>query len=1073
MRTADIEFINIENADKTGVGSTLVANDTLVFFNLHGIKDHELEEILDYKSFTYRSWKEGKKTIYFVFKYGYGLDSKVIYCSAGFSSILIRLLQNKYGYTINGKELYRAKEITRLPNMKFSLWDFQRDAIQKWIDNGCYGILACPTASGKCCKYNTLILTDNGLIKIRDLVKGISNIRYNKESLDYYMKDGKLDDEKANVISVKGNSDYSIELKKFKILNKYDMGITDTITIKTKIGIEISGTLDHKVVIIDNNGNLFFKMLKDITTDDNIAIAYNTNVYNQNPLKLNHQFTDISIYAVYSNIVKNVEYMNKDIARLLGYAISEGNVSGNSFVITTFDEEMQNDIINICNKIGLNTCYILDGDKNNGNPSGIAISSVMFIDFIRHLGYIDLSKNKEIPWSILQSNKECQIEFLKGLFDGDGTVGHENIDRYNESEYKNASTVEYDSSSYELCRQLQLMLLNIGIICRLHTKKGSMIEYKGELKTYEESYRLSIYGSEVLIYAKEIGFILTRKKEVLNEIIKTLENRKVLHSEIVYPNIHEKLSILNQKLIERGREGSLFINLKVKYPSGTVLVEKTRFSCTSYLKHYNFKQMWSYVSGKRFPCKDTLEYILKIFEPVKDNNWIYLNELKNKFIFVKVESITKGKEHVYDMTIDEVHSYIGNCIVNHNSIIGCSIIKKMNVRTIILCHTADLLINVWYNYLIQQFGEEIKDRIGIIGGGLSNKDRKMMRIIDNDFNANIKKDIVIATSQSLLAGNKLPELGKEHFGLMITDETHHYSAEQFKKVASAVRSAYRLGLSATLKRPDGLSPIFYALLGDVRYRIGIKELAKKGLLVEPIFYSIIIEDEEACSKIRNCNYKLLEYSRYVKKVSGSSELKFRYILGLCQSLKSKGRKFMLYTDFVNKSGIDEDGTFDAESVYTRDDYVKGLLELKIKTIGVSSEMSGMQRQMIFNKLGNNELDGIVFGSLGNEGINIPSVDSIIMCNATASTIRFPQRCGRAMRLYKNKTNCYIYEILLNTPKEIQWSEDNFLEYSEQGFKKEKIYVNNDGYLIKKDIKLQQTQQLQQLHQNKELGNLII
>ena len=688
MRVADIEFINCDNAEKTGVGTTLVTNDTLVFFNLHGINDKELEEILNYKSFTYRSWKEGKKTIYFVFKYGYGTDSKVIYCSAGFSSILIRLLQNKYNYTINGKELYRAKEISRLPQMKNSLWDFQRDAVEKWIENGCYGLLVCPTASGK-------------------------------------------------------------------------------------------------------------------------------------------------------------------------------------------------------------------------------------------------------------------------------------------------------------------------------------------------------------------------------------------------------------------------------------------------------------------------------------------------------------------------------------SFIGISIIKKMNVRTIILCHTSDLLINVWFNYLIDQFGEEIKDRIGIIGGGLTNKDRKMMRIIDNDFNANIKKDIVIATSQSLLAGNKLSELGKEHFGLMITDEClpydtlintskgvykigelykwylndnmkndvldmttksldfnrtiitnkhfipkktsfkkmyeielingikfkasenhkcltcydkglikyeeikniknigylnkksekiefanvinkhhisneqgydleiltdnndnnhnyfiknevnvhncHHYSAEQFKKVSSAVRSMYRLGLSATVHRNDGLSPIFYALLGDVRYRIGIKELAKKGLLVEPIFYSIIIEDIEACNKIANCKYKLLEYSRYVKKVSGSSELKFRYILGLCQSLQSKGRKFMLYTDFVNKSGIDEDGVFNAESVYTRNDYVKSLLELKIKVIGISSEMSGLERQSIFNKLGKNELDGIVFGSLGNEGINIPAVDSIITCNATASNIRFAQRCGRSMRLYKNKKNCFIYEVLLNVEKELKWSDDNFFEYKEQGFKKEKIYVNNDGYQIKKEI----------------------
>jgi hypothetical protein len=66
-----------------------------------------------------------------------------------------------------------------------------------------------------------------------------------------------------------------------------------------------------------------------------------------------------------------------------------------------------------------------------------------------------------------------------------------------------------------------------------------------------------------------------------------------------------------------------------------------------------------------------------------------------------------------------------------------------------------------------------------------------------------------------------------------------------------------------------------------------------------------------------------------------------------------------------------------------------------------------------------------------------------------------------MRLYKSqnpitkvwttKENCYVYEILLNVKKELQWSQKNFLEYEQQGFSKELINVNNDGYLIKNDI----------------------
>jgi superfamily II DNA or RNA helicase len=541
QRVADIEFVNNNNANSTGIGVSMVSIDTLVFFNLHGLRDDELEEILKFRSFTHTSWKKGKVTEYFVFNCGIRKDSKVIWCYSGFSPILIRLLQNKYGYLINGKELYRAREIEKLPDMKYKLWDFQRDAVEAWIKSGCYGILQCPTSAGK-------------------------------------------------------------------------------------------------------------------------------------------------------------------------------------------------------------------------------------------------------------------------------------------------------------------------------------------------------------------------------------------------------------------------------------------------------------------------------------------------------------------------------------SIIGCSIIKKMNTRTIILCHTSDLLINVWYNYLLEQFGDEIRNRIGIIGGGLSKKDRKLMRLEDDNFMANLRKDIVICTSQSLLAKNKLVMVGEEKFGLMIVDEIHHYSSDQFKRVAGAIRAAYRCGLTATLRRPDNLSPIFHALIGDVRYKIGIRDLIKKGLIVEPIFYSIIVDDDIACNKIRTCKYKLLEYSRYVKKVSASSKLKFNYILGLCESLKSKGRKFMLYTDFVNKSDTDENGKLlefntSQDNIYTRDDYVYELRRLGLRVIGISSEMSGVQRQTIFKKIGNGELDGIIFGALGNEGISIPAIDAVITCNSTASPIKFPQRVGRGMRLFKGKKNCYIYEILLNVPKELQWSNTNFIEYEEQGFVKEQIFVNNDGYQIKNNNQL--------------------
>lgn len=366
--------------------------------------------------------------------------------------------------------------------------------------------------------------------------------------------------------------------------------------------------------------------------------------------------------------------------------------------------------------------------------------------------------------------------------------------------------------------------------------------------------------------------------------------------------------------------------------------------------------------------------------------------------------------------------------------LGTYVTKKMSTRTIILVHSKDLLINVWFNYLVEQFGERIKEQIGIVGGGLSKKDRMLMHICGESFNENISKDIVISTGQSLL--NHLDRLGKENFGLMIVDEIHHWSSEQFNKVASVIKAPSRLGLSATILRPDGTTPMFKGLIGEVVYRISIRELASKGLLVEPTFHSIIISDEDSENKIRSCNLKMLEFARYVKTISASSKNKFSYILQLCARLKHNKSKFMLYTDFVNKGEKGDDN----ENVKIRDEYMRILTFYGLKVASISADMNTIERQNMFIKLENGELDGLIFGSLGSEGINLPSVEAIICCNATASTIKFPQRTGRAMRKHKNKTKCDIYEILLNTPKELEWAERCFVEYANEGFEKEIIYI---------------------------------
>ena len=56
------------------------------------------------------------------------------------------------------------------------------------------------------------------------------------------------------------------------------------------------------------------------------------------------------------------------------------------------------------------------------------------------------------------------------------------------------------------------------------------------------------------------------------------------------------------------------------------------------------------------------------------------------------------------------------------------------------------------------------------------------------------------------------------FGLTIIDEVHHISSEVFSCALFKIVTKYMLGLSATMNRKDGTTPVFKMFLGDVVFK---------------------------------------------------------------------------------------------------------------------------------------------------------------------------------------------------------------------------------------------------------------
>lgn len=59
----------------------------------------------------------------------------------------------------------------------------------------------------------------------------------------------------------------------------------------------------------------------------------------------------------------------------------------------------------------------------------------------------------------------------------------------------------------------------------------------------------------------------------------------------------------------------------------------------------------------------------------------------------------------------------------------------------------------------------------------------------------------------------LPDDFFDQFGMTVIDEVHHYAASTFSRVSQKMRSMWKLGLSATPKRKDGLEDLIYWTIG--------------------------------------------------------------------------------------------------------------------------------------------------------------------------------------------------------------------------------------------------------------------
>ncbi|MBI5152106.1 ATP-dependent metallopeptidase FtsH/Yme1/Tma family protein [Candidatus Peregrinibacteria bacterium] len=454
-------------------------------------------------------------------------------------------------------------------------------------------LLIGPPGCGKCVTGDTMILTNKGPLKIKDVPK-------------YFSVDSKNKVFGARVGSISPNPFSAVQSK---ATHWYDLKEAKILNIKTRLGYSISGTYEHPILAVSNDGDLVFKRLDQLKLGDFACTKYNNQLFG------------------------NQDSISKDTAYILGLFTGDGCATiKDRIAFSTKDREFLNFVKKYFKKQ-----YNYKLRKASGKYD-YEICRRDIVRYLREQGLLALyAKDKEIPDSILLSSKPIVVSFLQGLFDTDGYV-----------EVKRGCVL-FSSSSEKMVKQIGTILLNLGIVNHYYTRP--IIKYN------HLQYYIEISGDFLLNFEKEAGFRLKRKKEALKKCLSKTRNTNVN----IVPNQHFNIKRIWQFLVQSGSKPSLKITSTFH------------------------KNILRYINQNRRPSVFALKKFVDICHRINPRvneleEYKHLKLLANSQIFFSpVVAINKGRDRVYDFTVKNIHNFLANGFVSHNTLLARAVAGEANV----------------------------------------------------------------------------------------------------------------------------------------------------------------------------------------------------------------------------------------------------------------------------------------------------------------------------------------------------------------------------------------------------------
>lgn len=274
---------------------------------------------------------------------------------------------------------------------------------------------------------------------------------------------------------------------------------------------------------------------------------------------------------------------------------------------------------------------------------------------------------------------------------------------------------------------------------------------------------------------------------------------------------------------------------------------------------------------------------------------------------------------------------------------------------------------------------------------------------------------VFATVQTMRNPEVLAQFASDEFDYVLIDEAHHAGAEGYRKVIDHFRDAdFMLGMTATPERTDGFN-VFELFGHNVAYEIRLQKALDEGMLCPFHYYGVAeyIGSEDGGTIGVASGPSAEERHQLTYEISQlATPERVRYII---DKLQEYGQFGLPVTGLVFCSRQEE--ARELSRLFNMQ--MNQQAERPYRTAAVTSTdengrpVTPERRDEYVERLENGELDYLFTVDLFNEGVDIPSLNQIVMLRSTESSIVFTQQLGRGLRKFPHKDSVVVIDFIGN------------------------------------------------------------